>query len=139
MGPGFASPGVAVKQVARNAIAEAVAFIESVFMLVSNDKAVPPLNMNNFSCGCDYKKIHPGSVSWSNDDGATIIEVLCNAAAWLPSSGASLTGVIGGSKMKSYLMETDIGRLTFGWSVMPDGSRTNSLVSGSGLRPISVE
>jgi hypothetical protein len=67
MGPGFASPGVAVKQVARNAIAEAIAFIEAVFMLLSNDKAVPPFNMKNFACGCDYKKIHTGSVVWSQN------------------------------------------------------------------------
>jgi hypothetical protein len=75
MGPAFASPGVAVKQVGRNAIAKAIAFIEAVFMLVSNDKVVPPFNVKNFSCGCDYKKIHTGSVAWSNDNGATIIEV----------------------------------------------------------------
>jgi hypothetical protein len=35
----------------------------------------PPFNMKKFSCGCDYKKIHTGLVSFSNDDGATIIEV----------------------------------------------------------------
>jgi hypothetical protein len=75
MGPRFASPGVAVRQVARSAIAEAIAFIEAVFTLISNDKAVPPFNMKNFSCGCDYKKIHTGLVSFSNDDGATIVEV----------------------------------------------------------------
>jgi hypothetical protein len=86
-----------VKQVARNAIAEAIAFIEAVFMLVSNDKVVPPFNMKNFSCGCDYKKIHTGLVSFTNYDGATIIEVhatllpgFCHPA-WLLSSGASLT------------------------------------------------
>jgi hypothetical protein len=69
MGPAFASPGIAVMQVARNAIAEAIAFMEAVFMLVSNDKAVPPFSMKNFSCRCDYKKIHTGLVSFSNDDG----------------------------------------------------------------------
>jgi hypothetical protein len=47
-----------VKQVARNAIAKAIAFIEAVFMLVSNDKAAPLFNVKSFSCRCDYKKIH---------------------------------------------------------------------------------
>jgi hypothetical protein len=63
MGPAFASAGIAVKQVARNAIAKAIAFIEAVFMLVSNDKAAPLFNVKSFSCRCDYKKIHTGSVS----------------------------------------------------------------------------
>jgi hypothetical protein len=39
MGPAFAAPGVAVEQVARSAIAEAIAIIEIVFMLVSNSQA----------------------------------------------------------------------------------------------------
>jgi hypothetical protein len=47
MGPAFTSPGIAVIQ-ARNAIAEAIAFIEAVFMLVSNDKAVPTLQHEEF-------------------------------------------------------------------------------------------
>ena len=41
-GPAFAAPGVAAKQVARSAIAEAIAIIEIVFMLVSNSQAVHP-------------------------------------------------------------------------------------------------
>jgi hypothetical protein len=43
MGPAFAAPGVAVKEVAKNAIAEAIAIIEIVFMLVSNSRAAPAL------------------------------------------------------------------------------------------------
>jgi len=43
MGPAFAAPGVAVKEVAKNAIAEAIAIIEIVFMLVSNSQAAPAL------------------------------------------------------------------------------------------------
>jgi len=43
MGPAFAAPGGAVKDVAKNAIAEAIAIIEIVFMLVSNSQAAPAL------------------------------------------------------------------------------------------------
>jgi hypothetical protein len=69
------------------------------------------------TCGCDYKKIHTGLVASSGDDGAAIIEVhtapLPDFGIQPASSDVSLSlhqpGVIGGPKMKSYLMETDIG------------------------------
>jgi hypothetical protein len=44
-------------------------------MLLSNDQAEPPFNIMSRPRGCDYKKIHTGSVASSNDDGAAIIEV----------------------------------------------------------------
>jgi hypothetical protein len=67
MGPAFAAPGVAVEQVARSAIAEAIAIIEIVFMLVSNSQAAH-LHMLSRTCGCDYKKSHTGLLASSRSD-----------------------------------------------------------------------
>jgi hypothetical protein len=89
MGPAFAAPGVAVKEVAKNAIAEAVAITEIVFMLVCNDQAESPFNIMRRARGCDYKKIHTGSIASSNDDGAVIIKFMqrrCLTSGFSPPS-----------------------------------------------------
>jgi hypothetical protein len=76
MGPALAASDAAAKELAKNAIAEAVAIIEIVFMLAPNDQAAPPFNVMSHTRGRDYQKCHTGSVASSNDDGGEIIKFM---------------------------------------------------------------